>query len=526
MIALTFVIHALEPLLMTRLEGDPNSAVSYPYVPGSVLRGAVIGRLSEQRRERLAVEPTDRRLFLDGGARYLNAYPLYNGVRLLPSPVSWLREKTAESTDNPRLWYDRSHADVSIEMPKSAGPGFCCIKDSQVAFHEPAWHINVHTARERLRGRATEDEGAVFRYQAIPRGTRLAGAILIDQPVDADHLIDLLAEGDLWLGGARSAGYGHVRLENVIKDEHWVEAPNPIGDLNKPDRLVVTLLSDALLRNEHGSEADRLLCEHLPAEIGGALEPVSVFKRLTLVGGFDRKWGLPLEQRHAVQAGSVFVFKVIRPIAATALRTLLEQGIGERRAEGFGRIAINWPAHQATLTECKLKDLLPAPDQPVSAEGRPSITLSGDSARLAEQMNRRLLRRLLDRQLAETVQSEACRVFHAPAKAQLSRLRGVTLSALPAGNLKRMKDFLSDDKLKARARDQYHLAKIGRQRLLNWLRERVEAPTTIWQQLAADSLTPPQIGSTVVDWKSDAQLCNEYTLRLIEAVLHRAAKEQ
>lgn len=525
MMALTFIVHALEPLLMTRLEGDPNSAVSYPYVPGSVLRGAVIGRLPEPRRERLTVEPLDRRLFLGGGVRYLNAYPQYNGVRLLPSPASWLREKINEAADSPHIWYDLSHNHVSVELPKSAGPGFCCIKGGQVAFHEPTWHINVHTARERLRGRATEDEGAVFRYQAIPRGTRFAGAILIEQPADVDQLIDLLADGDLWLGGARSAGYGHVRLENVTKDEHWAEAPNPISDLNPPDRLVITLLSDALLRTTHGNEADRLLRDHLPAEIGDALEPVSVFKRLTLVGGFDRKWGLPLEQRYAVQAGSVFVFKVNRPIAATALRTLLEQGVGERRAEGFGRVAINWHAQQATLTECKLTDLLPAPDQTEPIEGPRPITLSGNSAWLAEQMNQRLLRRLLDRQLAETAQSEACRVFHAPAKAQLSRLRNVALSALPTGDVPRVKTFLND-KLKARAADQYHTAKIGRQRLLNWLRERVADPTTIWQQLKAESLTPPQIGSVGVDWKSDAKLCNEYTLRLIEAVLHRAAKEQ
>ncbi len=80
MIALTFTLHALEPLLITRLEGDPNSAVSYPYVPGSTLRGALIGQLPKERRQRLAIEPGDRRLFIDGSTCYLNAYPLVGNV--------------------------------------------------------------------------------------------------------------------------------------------------------------------------------------------------------------------------------------------------------------------------------------------------------------------------------------------------------------------------------------------------------------------------------------------------------------
>jgi len=32
----------LEPLLATRIAGDPNSGVSYPYVPGSLVRGAAV----------------------------------------------------------------------------------------------------------------------------------------------------------------------------------------------------------------------------------------------------------------------------------------------------------------------------------------------------------------------------------------------------------------------------------------------------------------------------------------------------
>lgn len=38
-----------EPVLVTALEGDPNTATSFSYLPGSVLRGAIIGRYMRQK---------------------------------------------------------------------------------------------------------------------------------------------------------------------------------------------------------------------------------------------------------------------------------------------------------------------------------------------------------------------------------------------------------------------------------------------------------------------------------------------
>ena len=38
----TYVLELLEPLLANSLAGDANSAQSLPYVPGSLIRGALI----------------------------------------------------------------------------------------------------------------------------------------------------------------------------------------------------------------------------------------------------------------------------------------------------------------------------------------------------------------------------------------------------------------------------------------------------------------------------------------------------
>lgn len=42
--AITFLLHTTQPLLATSLQGDPNSDISFPYIPGSMIRGVLIGR--------------------------------------------------------------------------------------------------------------------------------------------------------------------------------------------------------------------------------------------------------------------------------------------------------------------------------------------------------------------------------------------------------------------------------------------------------------------------------------------------
>ncbi len=518
MIALTFEIHTLEPLLVTRLEGDPNSAVSYPYVPGSAIRGALANRYLPTPGFDLAGDSDGRRLFFDGSTRYLNGYPLNRlGARTLPAPLSWFHEKGADLRQDGTPIYDFS-VEVADYLDEAKGlkERFCRPDGEEIEFTKSQEQINVHTARERVKGRATEEEGAVFRYQAIAEGERFGGVILVSTPEDAERLEDLLNSDDMWLGGSRSGGYGRVRIENVREVQNWTETKSAPTNLEPGDTLAITLLSDAILRTPDGTYADLLRPDLLPAPLNTAVEPKTSFKRVVPLGGFNRKWGLPLYQSQAIQAGSVFVFDVTATIAATDLRHLEEQGIGQRRAEGFGRVAVNWHAEEPVLT---IRQVEPEPTLPVE------VTLRPDSQELAQKMVERLLRRDLDRRLADYIyRRDLGRISSWPSNAQLSRLRAIALNALPSGDVKRLSDFLSNDNLKARAREQYREARIDKVRLLDWLQTRLEEPQAIWQWLEPAGVQLPQIGNVQAELTDD--LARKYTIRLVDGVLHRAAKER
>ncbi len=74
---INYRVTLLEPTLVTSLQGDPNSAVAFDYLPGSVLRGVLIGKYLEYLGSK-SVDTSDstlRRLFFDGTTRYLSLCP-------------------------------------------------------------------------------------------------------------------------------------------------------------------------------------------------------------------------------------------------------------------------------------------------------------------------------------------------------------------------------------------------------------------------------------------------------------------
>ena len=91
MIALTYRLTLQEPVLATALDGEPNSAVSYDYIPGSMIRGLVAAALT---RPTVDLAMTERELLFSGEVRYLHAYPArQNSLRSLPAPHSWRKNK-------------------------------------------------------------------------------------------------------------------------------------------------------------------------------------------------------------------------------------------------------------------------------------------------------------------------------------------------------------------------------------------------------------------------------------------------
>ncbi|MEA3395844.1 MAG: type III-B CRISPR module-associated Cmr3 family protein [Chloroflexota bacterium] len=532
MIALTFTLELQEPLLMTAIDGDPNSAVSLPYVPGSALRGALVGRyLAADNGKNLAADAAARKLFFNAQTRYLNAYLVDEmGERTLPTPHSWQKCKGDQGQYS---IYDLSvdPKPEKLQQPKSLKRPFCQLAGTTVDLYKVEKQVNIHTLRDPKAGRALGkagralgegEQGAVFRYEALEPGQTLAGAILCPDSKTADTLQALLDEDEtLLLGGSQSAGYGLTTITEVKQEDNWQETPR---DLSAPSgRLTLTLLSDAILRDVQGQYTGfltpEILAEYLGAKL--TLDRARTFTQVGVVGGFNRKWGLPLPQTPVAKAGSVFTFKVDEQgISTEHLQKLVENGIGERRAEGFGRVALNWHAQH---------DELEVPQsQPRRKPLETAAPLTGTSADMAQKMATRMLRQQLEQSLRKRVLS--LKIQGDIHNTQLSAVRTRVRTALATGEVAPIEKYL--DEMKAVGQKQFEQAKINGHPANKWVKKVLQEDAhATWQRLGNTSFNKeslPVVGGVRAVW--DDTIAQEYALRLIDGVLshelaHRRNKE-
>src|SRR5262249_13977871 len=123
--------------------------------------------------------------------------------------------------------------------------------------------------------------------------------------------------------------------------------------------FTLTLYSPAILRDPllryRGSIDEKTLYElvmdlpvdniNLPADNIELIYQNASTRRIT---GWNELWGTPRVNEFAIDTGSVFLFAFKAEASNDlyqALFRLEEVGIGQRRAEGFGRVCISDPFH-------------------------------------------------------------------------------------------------------------------------------------------------------------------------------------
>jgi CRISPR-associated protein Csx10 len=436
--------------------------------------------------------------------------------------MSWLAEKAIANADAGVCYDWAVDPDQVLENPKGLGGTFCHVSYSRsdtttgqatgqdslqeeptstAQLHKSSRQVNVHIALEEPNQRGNQNK--VYRYDSLAAQQDFAGAVISEDEGLLDALRPLL-QGDLRLGSARSAGYGWLHIEEPRLEPAWNEYE--AGGDPKDGSLVVTLLSDAILRGGKGHEdchVDEALAEALGLQGSAWLRK---YRRVHLVGGYNRKWSLPLTQSWALEAGSVYVC-VPGKAAPSSLRTAAALGVGDRRAEGFGRVAVNW--HTSPQVQY----------QRVYSERRAQATtlLSESSKKVAQDMAQRQLRLLLERKLAEAISQTEC-TGPLPARTQLSRLRAVLQRAQQQSSATPITQHL--DNLRD-ARHQFERTSLQDTSLLEWIRARANSLDVQQQLLRGQAL--PVVAGIAADLSRELRV--EYTARYIDGVFKKMIQQ-
>ena len=367
-VELSFRLTTRQPVIINRVTLG-NVVKSERTVPGVSLlpwfTREVLAPLDEEAL-RLAV--------LNGELSVGNFLPEADGDPTLPVPLCLGEEKESKAVCN-RLVFPPTEG---IQM-KDLRTGYVRVTAEGMQYR-PADNrrlLRTHNTVEDKTQRPTERVGGLFAYEAIRagqtfRGTVRMSAALWKQVQEHPAILEKLAYGEPSIGQSRKDEYGAVSLEYLAPTSAKSEVQFCLPDLlerNGKNYLVVYLLSDVLIRGAFQNYS--LILDDLRGALSNALGvtlqdvPEGDWKKAegqsalqSPLGGscghcvrvgrresWQTRWELPRPSLSYFQAGSVLLFQVTTPEAWNKERAqaLTEKGLGDRRAEGYGRVLLNPP---------------------------------------------------------------------------------------------------------------------------------------------------------------------------------------
>ncbi len=367
-VELEFRLTTLQPVVINKVTLG-NVVRSEMTIPG-------VSLLPWFTREALAPlgEKDLRAAVLNGELSVGNFLPEIKGELSLPVPLCLAREKEGNGMLN-RLVSQPEREGVQM---KDLRTGYIRVVGEEMQYFpdDSRRLLRTHNTVEDASQRPTERVGGLFTYEAIRPGRTFRGTVRMSEGLwekvqGKSDILQKLACSELSIGQSRKDEYGAVSLQYVPSD-----ASSSEGRLWSPELLerggkcylVVYLISDLLIRGEFQSYSLRLedLRGALSAALGIELQDVQDWElvegregvRQTPLGGshghcvrvgrresWQTRWTLPRPSLSYFQAGSVLLFQVANPEAwsEASAQALVEKGLGDRRAEGYGRVLLNPP---------------------------------------------------------------------------------------------------------------------------------------------------------------------------------------
>lgn len=339
-------IEALEPLQIPS-ETLGNTVESRDYIPGYLLLPHIARKLGDD------AAP----FIVKGELQVSNLTPQIGNKPGLPVPMCLFKPKVTAK--------DKMTLNRALKCPPPGEAQLRGLREGYITMDEPGGQdkktfaltyfkaddshtLRMHSTIQDDVQRPTEEVGGVYSYMAVKKGSKFRGELRLSKTAFTAMKSKTL-DGELSLGRSKKDDYGRARLSiDVCK----AMQQNSIT-LHQGDKLVVYLESDVLVRDEnlaYSADPRDLLkaIEKEVPQIGLSQEPkasgdIPAVGRARRHDNWQTSWHLPRPSLTALRAGGVYVFRVAGTWDDDALEKLALRGIGERRAEGFGRIQFNPP---------------------------------------------------------------------------------------------------------------------------------------------------------------------------------------
>ena len=249
------------------------------------------------------------------------------------------------------------------------------VEPEKIISAEIETRLQTHTGINRKTG--TVQQSILYNREVLEEGMQFWGvAKLPDELAGAFEAFvsEVGSEGLVRVGTGRTRGMGKVWLgieplddeqntfesfkERLQAFDKKIRSQAEQSGITVPEKFyfAMTLHSPAIIRDDLLRYEGTLTAERL-AQLAGVqkesdipFEQVYQAASVRRMTGWSEIWGTPKANDYAIDTGSVLLFSCqLDPDDNTLLRMLYDleqQGIGQRRAEGFGRILISDPFHR------------------------------------------------------------------------------------------------------------------------------------------------------------------------------------
>jgi CRISPR-associated protein Csx10 len=348
----------LAPLALSVRHAVGNNLDTLTYIPGTALRGALAQAWLDFHGTPTALFTE---LFLSGKVRFGDLHHM----GALPAPLS-ARICTKSPQDHlivDHLLQSAAAKPIGEKCPCGSKRGRLhgYMRDAGEGFQENKLKTRrvAHTA---IDGRLLRAANQQFHSsRVVSEDQSFIGFIVGSDGLEADVTELLKGTPELYLGRGRTRGQGRVSLEARVRDRSeitaeqiqtfhnaaWADFPDLKGQL----MFSCTFSSRCLLLDDWLMSKPAPDASDIDSNLA-AFRPHTSFHGMTTVSGWNAIAGLPKSECQAIAAGSAYLFT--RPCEPTqvdfeqlaaALNRTLENGVGERIAEGFGDAAFCHPFH-------------------------------------------------------------------------------------------------------------------------------------------------------------------------------------
>jgi CRISPR-associated protein Csx10 len=395
------------PVLIARTVGDENMVASEDYIPGAVILGALAQLHNGGKPKPGAPDGEFADFFLSNDVRFLNGYPRVEindepnmFFRALPVPHSIqykksqnakAEEKFIEEDDRDKLVTFESlleKADSNNGAPVTTyKSGFCLLREKGEKIEYWEYPVSKqyqfhHKRTDQRSGRSADSE--IYNYESIMPHQYFRSMIL--GPKEKLETLEALIQknnGRIRIGRSKNTQYGSAHLVCVgAVREYKQEYPSLRNSKGLSDQqFILTLLSD-WIPEQHG----QMTVAYISREIAQALNDLKVvdhkkeldaskdaitcrnaFFKTDTVEKYNAAWKARTPSQICLTKGSCFVFELSSDLTILDIKQALDRlqikGVGLRRNEGFGRIAIDWHGNDLCSKELKENE----PEKPQSA---------------------------------------------------------------------------------------------------------------------------------------------------------------